>query len=110
MERLVYARDYYCDELYNEYGNWCATNCKVQVKPDGTFDIDYIIKAMVDEDQLIEPVSIDKTKVTEDDVKSALEDVSKPDTEWSVIYNSTTLTATYYFSKDYNTSYSYKIK
>lgn len=44
MERLVYARDYYCDELYNEYGNWCATNCKVQLKPDGTFDIDYVNK------------------------------------------------------------------
>ena len=47
---------------------------------------------------------------TEDDVKSALEDVSKPDTEWSVIYNPTTLNATYYFNRDYNTPYSYEIK
>ena len=81
MERLVYARDYYCDELYNEYGNWCATNCKVQVKPDGTFDIDYVIKAMVDEDWLIEPVSVDKTKVTEDEFYYYL--WIKEDNQWT---------------------------
>ena len=51
----------------------------------------------------------DHKKAKASDVKHALSDVKQPHTQWSVIYNTKTKSATYYRRGKFNKSYTYKV-
>ena len=62
----VYARDYYCDELYGETDNWCITDYECELKH-GEIDLEELVKAMIDEDWLGDDYDYTDLRVEEKD-------------------------------------------
>lgn len=64
----VYARDYYCDELYGETDNWCATNYECELE-NGTINLENLIKAMIAEGWLYDDDDVYNCHIEERDDK-----------------------------------------
>ena len=57
----VYARDYYCDELYGETDNWCITDyeCEFFQENDDYDDIDGYITSEMNRNSEYKDIKID---------------------------------------------------
>ena len=80
----VYARDYYCDELYGESDNWCYTSYKAKLLPSGDIDIADLVKNMIDEGWLFEDVEPKDIKVVEKEERYWIYVFDNPDPEFYI--------------------------